>query len=795
MTHLLKLKMLKQKQFQIRGMEDEFKILIATDNHLGYLEKDPVRGSDSFDAFEEILQLAVRQEVDFIVLGGDLFHDSKPSQRTFHTTLGLLRQYCLGDKPCTVELLSNQDQSIGSNKFANVNYEDPNINVAYPVFSIHGNHDDPTGGGNLCALELLAVTGLVNYFGKQTDLENVEVKPILMRKGSSFLALYGLGNIRDERLNRLFRDNRVRLFRPVEDQDDWFSLFVLHQNRIAHSSTNCIQEQYLNRFLDLVLWGHEHECRIDLEHNLQKGFHVTQPGSSVATSLCEAEAREKHVGILYVRDKQFRIEKHRLKTVRPFVMREVSLSSVAGLSPKDHVSVSDYLQSRVTEMIEEATDQWLALNGEKHDAPKPLVRLKVEYSGGFSSFNPQRFGQHFVDLVANPKDILCFYRKRQTAKRAIDAQNAVKVTQPMLPDALDECSIEELVMQFLRAQTLSVLPENELCNALYNHAEKNDKDAIKTFVQKTVADTKKTIMSKLVRKTVIPVAKQQTRRPATRQTLVAAADSEEEDAPAIVLSDDSADIQEEEEEENDELDVEDADQLSKEITRLKQTRMDTFDNQAVSATKNSNKPSKRTTKASTNPDFVETTQRYDPNGPDSFSDISDEAPKPTAKRGATTKRTSTTRATSSRSKRAKPAPVEEDFDSVNEEDVQVLDADDNVPHTTTRQSKSRASTTTTSRRGRSSGVKATTSTRANAKKQPVIETINLIDEVDSDDMQLDGGDSGHVVKSRELRHGGHILSTRSRDGGATSSESKGVTLVENSQTEGVSQFRYKKRVN
>lgn len=29
--------------------------------------------------------------------------------------------------------------------FNHVNYEDPDINVAIPVFSIHGNHDDPSG--------------------------------------------------------------------------------------------------------------------------------------------------------------------------------------------------------------------------------------------------------------------------------------------------------------------------------------------------------------------------------------------------------------------------------------------------------------------------------------------------------------------------------------------------------------------------------------------------------------------------------------------------------------------------
>ena len=31
--------------------------------------------------------------------------------------------------------------------FPAVNYEDPNLNIAIPVFSIHGNHDDPQGTG------------------------------------------------------------------------------------------------------------------------------------------------------------------------------------------------------------------------------------------------------------------------------------------------------------------------------------------------------------------------------------------------------------------------------------------------------------------------------------------------------------------------------------------------------------------------------------------------------------------------------------------------------------------------
>ncbi|KAL0173805.1 hypothetical protein M9458_029773, partial [Cirrhinus mrigala] len=52
-----------------------------------------------------------------------------------------------------------------------------------------------------------------------------------------------------------------------------------------HGATNYIPEQFLDDFLDLVVWGHEHECKIAPVRNEQQLFYVTQPGSSVVTSL------------------------------------------------------------------------------------------------------------------------------------------------------------------------------------------------------------------------------------------------------------------------------------------------------------------------------------------------------------------------------------------------------------------------------------------------------------------------------------------------------------------------------
>ncbi|TPX67344.1 hypothetical protein SpCBS45565_g03855 [Spizellomyces sp. 'palustris'] len=486
---------------QLNGNADPdantFKILIATDNHVGYMEKDPIRGNDSFEAFEEILQLAQENEVDFILLGGDLFHDNKPSRKCLHTTMTLLRQYCLGERPCQMDFLSDQKENF-PNRFATVNYQDPNFNIGMPVFSIHGNHDDPSGDGSLCALDLLSVAGLVNYFGKQVEVDDISVKPILLQKGTSKLALYGLGNVRDERLHRTFQKKKVKMYRPQEDTNEWFNLMVIHQNRIAHGPTNFIPENFLDEFLNLILWGHEHECLIEPVRNSVQDFWITQPGSSVATSLCEGEAVPKHVGLLSISGSEFKLDRIRLKKVRPFVMDEVILKEVEGLRPTDQNMVNEFLQDRVTELITIAMNEWKELNPDVPETewPKPLVRLKVEYGGGFTTFNPQRFGQLFVNRVANPKDILLFYRKRASTIATAKKKTELVNIEAFLPEKLENFRVEDLVTEYLNAQNLDILPENELADAVRMFVEKDDKDAIKDFVVESLKRTRVTLSAR-----------------------------------------------------------------------------------------------------------------------------------------------------------------------------------------------------------------------------------------------------------------------------------------------------------
>lgn len=112
-------------------------------------------------------------QVDFILLGGDLYHENKPSRQTLHRTMELFRHYCMGNRPCPIEFRSDPEVNFHSksvvfmcvlarerererqiclklpklqlHRFRTVNYEDPNYNISIPVFTIHGNHDDPVG--------------------------------------------------------------------------------------------------------------------------------------------------------------------------------------------------------------------------------------------------------------------------------------------------------------------------------------------------------------------------------------------------------------------------------------------------------------------------------------------------------------------------------------------------------------------------------------------------------------------------------------------------------------------------
>ncbi|KAK4052670.1 meiotic recombination [Microbotryomycetes sp. JL201] len=514
--------------------DDCVKILLATDNHIGYAENDPVRGRDSINTFREILQLAVANDVDMVLLAGDLFHENRPTRTSLYQTMDALRQFTMGSRPIGLEVISEAGFGIERDvTWPNVNYEDENLNVGLPVFSIHGNHDDPQGTGSegaLCALDLLAASGLINYFGRLEighDNENedgerndgLQVKPVLLQKGSTKLALYGMGNVRDERFHHEMRRRRIKMFRPLEDKDDWFNIVLVHQNRVPHGPNKHTPDHAFGDEAHLVVWGHEHDCieRATPQPVSGRPYYIVQPGSSIATSLARGESIPKHVSLIKIQGKEFEFEPIRLRTVRPFIFEEISLSDIVArddsIDLSSKVKVTKYLKMRVTQLIDRANRDWDELHAEVQGETErmlPLIRLRVDYSGGptgagqFEIGNPQRFGQEFVDRVANPRDIVQFHRK-STIKRAakIDFDNPDEdrikraIAAEGLENGMEKLQMSSLVTEYLKAQELTVLPSEPMQDAIDLFVDKGDKDAFANLLKKQLKDSLKTIESRL----------------------------------------------------------------------------------------------------------------------------------------------------------------------------------------------------------------------------------------------------------------------------------------------------------
>ena len=339
-------------------------------------------------------------------------------------------------------------------------------------------------------MDILSSTGLINYFGKWRDLSEVEISPIVLKKNNTQLALYGLSHIHDARLTRLFRDHKVKIHKPEIPDDDIFNLMVLHQNRADRGRFNYLPEDKLPGFLDLVLWGHEHDCRIEPESNGRTKTWITQPGSSVATSLSEGESIEKKVGILEIHRKEFKMVAVKLKTVRPFIFRSINIDEFVDdlrLDEGDTRSkVEKFYCQNIAEMIQESKGR---LSGHNKQPTVPLIRLRVLYTDENHIINLPRFGQKFDQQIANPESVLSF--KKNIRRERNQGNN--KLDEIAFKSAFDkktqQDSVEDVVESYFseienkndKLKLFGLKSLSEVCRLL---AYNDDDDAASKIISK-----------------------------------------------------------------------------------------------------------------------------------------------------------------------------------------------------------------------------------------------------------------------------------------------------------------------
>jgi double-strand break repair protein MRE11 len=353
-------------------------------------------------------------------------------------------------------------------------------------------------------MDILAAANLINYFGKSDQVDDIEITPVLIKKNEVYLAIYGLGAIRDERLNRMWNQKNVKFIRPSEEQgkNKFFNIFVLHQNRdYGRGAKSCIHESMIPEWMDLVIWGNEHECIPKLVESLVGTYRIYQPGSSVATSLCAGESlsHPKSFGFIEIRKtREFRLTVIPFCYLRPFKFSEISLSDNRfGLDPNDtkiEEKMKKLISKCINELIIEAREEGkdmickseniennqTSLSSIHHiqrkftikNSEKVIIRLRIEHNG-FPTINITRLGAPFINDVANIYDIVSFSKQRTKSvtdgravegvknKRLKSLQNIFKNGEE---DEIQKIRIEDLVTNTLQSNNkqLNLLPEMEM---------------------------------------------------------------------------------------------------------------------------------------------------------------------------------------------------------------------------------------------------------------------------------------------------------------------------------------------
>lgn len=478
--------------------DSTFRIMITTDNHIGYKETDSYIDTDSYENFKEVIEICNRLgNVDFMLNSGDLFHDNYFSSKNLNFITDLLVNNCLNDNPITFKTEHKPDSLY-------LNYNDENVNIGLPIFIINGNHDfgNSTGTENVSILKILSNLRLINYLGNFniTDKEDLELEPVILSKGSTRLNLYGLSNIKEERLNKLIRNNQLSFLTNDEITSNGLNVLLLHQNRSLNLNKTYLNENLLPEFFDLLLWGHEHECIPELTYNSSKNFNILQPGSTVQTSFHESELKEKCCFLMDFKDNKYTIYPIPLENTRPMCVRNMVLADLN--VPRDIEHITKIVVDEIESMIEEVqrNNHVKSLkkkehlekikNGDYHhktanphgeiyselNEKLPLIRLKLDYTG-YEVISFRSINNRFIGRVANPKSVLQLTKK--TVRRYKTHMNEISAD-PVAGDidveeakknklSTNEHLVEIIRKTFNKDKQLIALDENNLLDFFSNN--------------------------------------------------------------------------------------------------------------------------------------------------------------------------------------------------------------------------------------------------------------------------------------------------------------------------------------
>ncbi len=257
------------------------KFLQISDTHLGYRQYGLIeREEDFFDVFEEAIEIAIKENVDFILHSGDFFHTSRPSNQTFLKAIEVIKRL--------------KDHKI-------------------PIFTISGNHDRGNQIRDISPLKILESFGL-----KLIDAGSIEHEGVVIS---------GLKYIPKVALRQSKLKNFLEKIRENSPNNNAIHLLMLHhefQPFFPNSILNLHEE--LPDGYNYVGIGHYH---IPQEPFYIRDSFILYSGSTEYTAYNPKEEEiDKKIHLIEFSDGKFSYQPLTLSRKRPFLRFTLSENSL-----------------------------------------------------------------------------------------------------------------------------------------------------------------------------------------------------------------------------------------------------------------------------------------------------------------------------------------------------------------------------------------------------------------------------------------------------------------------------------
>lgn len=271
------------------------KLAIISDLHLGYAYNTE-RGEDSFTQAREAIQKALGENVDAILLAGDIFDSRVPSQDVLGKAMQLfLPALTSGSRGVELDSAINKNEKeIPQTVFSGT-----------PIIAIHGTHER-RGRGLTNSVQLLEKAGI---------LIHLHCSAVVLKKELDRVAVHGMSGVPEKYARQVLEE-----WSPLR-VDGAKNVLMLHQSLEGYVYSDedhpTLKLEDLPQDFDLVVDGHIHWAD---EKLLGRGKFII-PGSTIITQMRKIEA-EKPKGFFTWENEGLQFKE--LKSTRKFYYRKLN---------------------------------------------------------------------------------------------------------------------------------------------------------------------------------------------------------------------------------------------------------------------------------------------------------------------------------------------------------------------------------------------------------------------------------------------------------------------------------------